>query len=195
MKKNKQSNFQNLIRAKQNIRTPPYSFTHSLILLSFFHPLLGQKIRWGAGIRGYLHGGYQMQSTEGRLGLELGLVRVRIRVRIRVSDPRWIASSAHLFTHAPEPMFLLVCTHTRDIASDCYKPQQSQINASFLNYLAKFTLAFCPPLSETPRSPTNVSSPFAKFFISLMEKADDILIKNVLQNFSNGQYIDLIHKV
>ena len=40
-----------------------------------------------------------MQSTEGRLGLGLGLelfrVRVRIRVRIRVSDPRWIASSAH----------------------------------------------------------------------------------------------------
>ena len=60
-----------------------------------------------------------MQSTEGRLGLELGLVRVRIRVRIRVSDPRWIASSAHLFTHAPEPMILLVCAHTRDIASDC----------------------------------------------------------------------------
>ena len=41
-----------------------------------------------------------MQSTEGQLGLGLwlglGLVRVWIRVRIRVSDPRWIASSAHL---------------------------------------------------------------------------------------------------
>ena len=32
-----------------------------------------------------------MQFTEGRLRLGLGLVRVRIRV----SDPRWIASSAH----------------------------------------------------------------------------------------------------
>ena len=29
------------------------------------------------------------------LGLGLGFVRVRIKVRIRVSDPRWIASSAH----------------------------------------------------------------------------------------------------
>ena len=44
-----------------------------------------------------------MQSTEGRLGLGLGLglwlvrvrVRSRVRIRIRVSDPRWIASSAH----------------------------------------------------------------------------------------------------
>ena len=33
------------------------------------------------------------------LGLRLGLVRVRIRVRTRVSDPRWIASSAHQHKH------------------------------------------------------------------------------------------------
>ena len=42
-----------------------------------------------------------MQSTEGRLGLELGLGLVRVRVRIRISDPRWIASSAHAPTMLP----------------------------------------------------------------------------------------------
>ena len=58
-----------------------------------------------------------MQSTEGRLGLglELGLglvrvrirvrvrvrIRIRIRIRIRVSDPRWIASSAHRLSRLP----------------------------------------------------------------------------------------------
>ena len=40
-----------------------------------------------------------MQSTEGRLGsglgLGLGLGLVRVRVGVRVSDPWWIASSAH----------------------------------------------------------------------------------------------------
>ena len=38
-----------------------------------------------------------MQSTEGRLGLELGLGLVRVRI----SDPRWIASSAHAPTMCP----------------------------------------------------------------------------------------------
>lgn len=38
------------------------------------------------------------------------------------------------------------------------------------NNLAKLTLALCPPLKETPRSPTRVMSPSAKRSISLGEK-------------------------
>ena len=37
-------------------------------------------------------------------------------------------------------------------------------------YLAKFSLAFCPPLSESPRSPTKVISPKEKPLISYIFK-------------------------
>ena len=37
----------------------------------------------------------------------------------------------------------------------------SSISLILATHLAKLILAFCPPLKETPRSPTNVKSPFS----------------------------------
>ena len=45
-------------------------------------------------------------------------------------------------------------------------------------HLAKLTLAFWPPLNETPRSPTNVSSPFMRDFISYRNEFRQCELRN-----------------
>lgn len=54
----------------------------------------------------------------------------------------------------------------RAFPKGCNKRYSSRQNNCPVYYLAKLTLAFCPPLRETPRSPTRVMSPSAKCSIS-----------------------------
>ena len=54
----------------------------------------------------------------------------------------------------------------RTVQKGCNKIYRTRHKNCFIYYLAKLTLAFCPPLRETPRSPTRVMSPSAKCSIS-----------------------------